>query len=306
MVARRTTACTTADRAITRPGSAIPPVRAASAARAAALASPARASPAVRRAVTSRAACSPEMTSRRSVSRAAETWKYMAMADRKPAAHLAVAVWIAAPLPPLPKRPSLARLPMGPAATTRNTTGTTMISSKLNRVAAIVGQQPADEQDRGHRGTALPFCRSIMRSKRSWSARKWLMISPDPRGLCDRDPRVPFFKSRPSLPMPLMPIAAVIAPAMPPYTGLAHLLGFGPAHDLPSAGSSSTCSSRCRRRPLGSDCARGGVRGWALTGRVMEDSVPEIPDGLVQLVHGVTDLAAPGMIAHQFQRCLEV
>jgi hypothetical protein len=44
----------------------------------------------------------------------------------------------------------------------------------------------------------------------------------------------------------------------------------------------------------------------SITRQVIEDSVPDIPDGLVQLVHGVADLAARGVIAHQPQRCLEV
>ncbi len=47
-----------------------------------------------------------------------------------------------------------------------------------------------------------------------------------------------------------------------------------------------------------SGCARGCVEGWPLTRRVIEDSVPDIPDGLVQFVHGVTDLAVRGVIAH--------
>ena len=44
----------------------------------------------------------------------------------------------------------------------------------------------------------------------------------------------------------------------------------------------------------------------SITRQVIEDSVPDIPDGLVQPVHGVADLAARGVIAHQSQRCLEV
>ena len=47
-----------------------------------------------------------------------------------------------------------------------------------------------------------------------------------------RTRRIPFFKSRPSLPMLLVPTAAALAGAILPYTGLAHLLGFTP---LPTA-----------------------------------------------------------------------
>jgi P-type Mg2+ transporter len=47
-----------------------------------------------------------------------------------------------------------------------------------------------------------------------------------------RTRRVPFFKSRPSLPMLLVPTAAALAGAILPYTGLAGLLGFTP---LPAA-----------------------------------------------------------------------
>ena len=43
-----------------------------------------------------------------------------------------------------------------------------------------------------------------------------------------RTRRVPFFKSRPSLPMLLVPTAAALIGAILPYTGLAHLLGFTP------------------------------------------------------------------------------
>jgi len=43
-----------------------------------------------------------------------------------------------------------------------------------------------------------------------------------------RTRRVPFFKSRPSLPMLLVPTAAAVTGAILPYTGLAHLLGFTP------------------------------------------------------------------------------
>jgi Mg2+-importing ATPase len=43
-----------------------------------------------------------------------------------------------------------------------------------------------------------------------------------------RTRRVPFFKSRPSLPMLLVPTAAALAGAVLPYTELAHLLGFTP------------------------------------------------------------------------------
>jgi hypothetical protein len=41
-----------------------------------------------------------------------------------------------------------------------------------------------------------------------------------------RTRRVPFFKSRPSLPMLLVPTGAALAGAILPYTGLARLLGF--------------------------------------------------------------------------------
>ena len=47
-----------------------------------------------------------------------------------------------------------------------------------------------------------------------------------------RTRRVPFFKSRPSLPMLLVPTGAALVGAILPYTGLAHLLGFTP---LPAA-----------------------------------------------------------------------
>jgi Mg2+-importing ATPase len=43
-----------------------------------------------------------------------------------------------------------------------------------------------------------------------------------------RTRRVPFFRSRPSLPMLLVPTAAALAGAVLPYTGLAGLLGFTP------------------------------------------------------------------------------
>jgi hypothetical protein len=39
---------------------------------------------------------------------------------------------------------------------------------------------------------------------------------------------------------------------------------------------------------------------------VIENSVPDIPDGLVHLIGGVADLAARGMIAHESQRCPQV
>ena len=47
-----------------------------------------------------------------------------------------------------------------------------------------------------------------------------------------RTRRVPFFKSRPSLPMLLVPTGAALVGAILPYTGLANLLGFTP---LPAA-----------------------------------------------------------------------
>ena len=43
-----------------------------------------------------------------------------------------------------------------------------------------------------------------------------------------RTRRVPFFKSRPSLPMLFVPTLAALVGAVLPYTGLAHLLGFTP------------------------------------------------------------------------------
>ena len=43
-----------------------------------------------------------------------------------------------------------------------------------------------------------------------------------------RTRRVPFFKSRPSVPMMLVPTGAALVGAILPYTGLAHLLGFTP------------------------------------------------------------------------------
>ena len=47
-----------------------------------------------------------------------------------------------------------------------------------------------------------------------------------------RTRRIPFLKSRPSVPMLLVPTGAALAGAILPYTGLAHLLGFTP---LPAA-----------------------------------------------------------------------
>jgi Mg2+-importing ATPase len=43
-----------------------------------------------------------------------------------------------------------------------------------------------------------------------------------------RTRRIPFIKSRPSLPMMLVPTGAALIGAVLPYTGLAHLLGFSP------------------------------------------------------------------------------
>ena len=43
-----------------------------------------------------------------------------------------------------------------------------------------------------------------------------------------RTRRVPFFKSRPSWPMLVVPTGAALVGALLPYTGLAHLLGFTP------------------------------------------------------------------------------
>jgi hypothetical protein len=39
-------------------------------------------------------------------------------------------------------------------------------------------------------------------------------------------------------------------------------------------------------------------RGGLLTRWVIENGVPDIPDGLVHLIHGVADRAARGVIAH--------
>ena len=47
-----------------------------------------------------------------------------------------------------------------------------------------------------------------------------------------RTRRIPFVRSRPSLPMLLVPTGAALVGAVLPYTGLAHLLGFSP---LPAA-----------------------------------------------------------------------
>ena len=43
-----------------------------------------------------------------------------------------------------------------------------------------------------------------------------------------RTRRIPFFRSRPSLPMLTVPTGAALVGAVLPYTGLAHLLGFTP------------------------------------------------------------------------------
>jgi P-type Mg2+ transporter len=43
-----------------------------------------------------------------------------------------------------------------------------------------------------------------------------------------RTRRIPFFKSRPSVPMLLVPTGAAVVGAILPYTGVAHLLGFTP------------------------------------------------------------------------------
>jgi Mg2+-importing ATPase len=43
-----------------------------------------------------------------------------------------------------------------------------------------------------------------------------------------RTRRIPFFRSRPSLAMLLVPTGAALVGAILPYTGLAHLLGFTP------------------------------------------------------------------------------
>jgi len=47
---------------------------------------------------------------------------------------------------------------------------------QVDRVADIVGQEPAGEHENAHRGTALPSRKSMMRSNRSSSTTKWLMI----------------------------------------------------------------------------------------------------------------------------------
>ena len=57
---------------------------------------------------------------------------------------------------------------------------------------------------------------------------------------------------------------------------------------------------------MGSVCACGGAIGAVAHGQVIENGVPDIPDGLVQFIHGVADLAAHGVIAHHPQYCLEI
>jgi len=44
----------------------------------------------------------------------------------------------------------------------------------------------------------------------------------------------------------------------------------------------------------------------SITRLLIEDGFPDIPDSLVQFVHGLADLGARGLVAHQPQRCLEV
>src|SRR5450756_2189042 len=84
--------------ATTRQGWSMP-FLAARAIKAATPATNARTAPALIRAVTRVRRGSPEMTSLRSVIRAAETWKYMAVAARKPAVQPAVMVSSGAPPP---------------------------------------------------------------------------------------------------------------------------------------------------------------------------------------------------------------
>ena len=53
------------------------------------------------------------------------------------------------------------------------------------------------------------------------------------------------------------------------------------------------------------------VLGEVLLGRplacqLIEDGVPDVPDGLIQLIHGVADLATRPVIAHQPQRGLQI
>jgi hypothetical protein len=64
---------------------------------------------------------------------------------------------------------------------------------------------------------------------------------------------------------------------------------------------------RARRvSPGASGCARGCVEGGPLTRWVIENSVRDIPDGLVHLIGGVADLGARGVIAYESQRGLQV
>jgi hypothetical protein len=72
------------------------------------------------------------MTTRRSVSRVAAIWKYIAMPARNAAAQAAVTVCTADPVPPS----SVAKSARLPATTTTNTTGTRTSSSTLTGLRA--------------------------------------------------------------------------------------------------------------------------------------------------------------------------
>jgi len=91
-------------------------------------------SPVSSRAATMVRAGIPATTSRRSVSRAAATWKYIATPARNPAAHPAVAVSTGGP-PPAPPS-SFAASASGPAATSTNVTGTRTRVSRLTGLRA--------------------------------------------------------------------------------------------------------------------------------------------------------------------------
>ena len=114
------------------------------------------------------------MTTRRSVSRVAAVWKYMAMPARNAAAQPAVAVSTAGP--PAPPS-SLAASAMAAGHDDDEHHRHDREQQQVDRVADVVGQEPADEDQGGHRGTARPSVISTMRSKRSSSTTKWLTIS---------------------------------------------------------------------------------------------------------------------------------
>ena len=114
--------------AMARPGLSIP-VRSASATSAVVPARAASPSPADSRAATSRRAGRPARTRARSASRAAATWKYIAIPARNPAAHPALAVPTVPAAAVLPN--SRARSARRPAAATTNTVGTTTSRNRL-------------------------------------------------------------------------------------------------------------------------------------------------------------------------------